>query len=437
MSQPKITYCLVDDTALTRNLDEIEAWVSKGLVVLVVPLYSERAYCNSEETSLTSVALSRLNVLKKDSSPIGTSARKAVKFLDRSTSSGSDLEHDPVILQGPDEQYAAWTEVEAHYENEAVKNAGMGDAVGGKVANAKEDKVTEPVQKTTVSTTTGTGNVLSQMLLEKLNFAKDPAATSPNSTPPLSPSSSGPQSSKTSPEVKSATMLKQDQAPVPPSLKPLLNPVVWYVHEKKSPAGEELIFLTNSADTMHLARDFGIPTKNIHQLRDALGQDENEVPRPVSSRDTSKRNSTAEPKTLFSYNDVESDEEEVVFKPRGSTNTRGMARGNPSGSLRSRGAPSQSPRTSFSTPQQTSQTQPKIPVNEIDPDSFDRGSFGRGSVPLVNTSNHVPSPYSNTRGPYRGSFVRAGGRGAGFNRGGFGPGIERGSTRGRGRLFVP
>ena len=32
--------CLVDDTILTRNIQEIETWVSQGLVVLVVPLYS-------------------------------------------------------------------------------------------------------------------------------------------------------------------------------------------------------------------------------------------------------------------------------------------------------------------------------------------------------------------------------------------------------------
>lgn len=37
--QPAIR-CLVDDTILTRNISEIEPWVSQGALILVVPLYS-------------------------------------------------------------------------------------------------------------------------------------------------------------------------------------------------------------------------------------------------------------------------------------------------------------------------------------------------------------------------------------------------------------
>ncbi|ETI28942.1 hypothetical protein G647_01394 [Cladophialophora carrionii CBS 160.54] len=424
MSKQNPIRCLVDDTALTRNLDEIEAWVSQGLIILVVPLYT----------------LSRLHILKKDSSPIGISARKAVKFLDRSTSSRGDLPHDPVILQGPDDQYPTWAAVEEHYLNESLKNAG----INVEPALPAIPPIPEKEAEMPLKGNAGAGNALSQLLLDKLNFAKDPGTTSPSSTPPLSPSSSGPQSSKTSPEVKSATMLNQDQTPVPPSLKPLLNPVVWYVNEKKSLPDESLIFLTNSADTMHLARDFGIPTKNIHQLRSALGMDENEPQTQESSKkDAAKTVLASEPKTLFSYNDVDSDEEEVVFKPRGRGSTRGAQLSRVTGagpvpgpgSVRGRGGNTRSPRTSFSTPSQTPASKPQIPVEEIDPDSFDRGSFARGSTPLVNTSNHVPNQFNSGRGAYRGNYFR-GGRGANFNRG-YGNGFERGATRGRGRLFVP
>ncbi|KIW98799.1 uncharacterized protein Z519_00462 [Cladophialophora bantiana CBS 173.52] len=423
MSKHTVIRCLVDDTALTRNLDEIEGWVSQGLIILVVPLYT----------------LSRLNVLKKDSSQIGLSARKAVKFLDRSTSSRGDLRHDPVILQGPDDQYPTWAEVEAHYTNESMKTAGMNEGeVSIPIMDNKQEKDSEIAFKVGA----GVAGPLSQVLLDKLNFAKEPATMSPGSTPPLSPSSSGPQSSKTSPEVKSATIISQDQTPVPPSLKTLLNPVVWYVHEKKTPANQSLVFLTNSADTMHLARDFDIPTKNIHQLRSALGVGENDTPTQENSKkDKSKRASTSEPKTLFSYDDVESDEEEVVFKPRGRGSTRGAqssrSAGAGTGTIRSgRGGNARSPRTSFSTPAQSAQNKPRIPVEEIDPDSFDRGSFARGSTPLVNTSNHVPPQFNSGRGAYRGSYGRGGGRGANFNRG-YSNGFERGAARGRGRLFVP
>ena len=361
-----------------------------------------------------------------------------MKFLDRSTSSRGDLAHDPVILQGPDDQYPSWAEVEEHYTNETLKNAGLEEEAATVVTiSRKQEKETEA--DLPLKNNGGAGNTLSQMLLDKLNFVKDPAATSPSSTPPLSPSSSGPVSSKTSPEVKSATMLNQDQTPVPPSLKPLLNPVVWYVHKKHSSADEDLIFLTNSADTMHLARDFGIPTKNIHQLRSTLGLAENEVQvQEPAKNEVSKRLSAPESKTLFSYDDVESDDEEVVFKPRGRGSTRGaqLSRGAVAGAVRGRTGTTRSPRNSFSTPTQPpAQGKPQIPVEEIDPDSFDRGSFARGSTPLINTSNHAPNQFNNGRAPMRGNYGR-GGRGATSTRG-FGNGFERGTTRGRGRLFVP
>lgn len=384
------------------------------------------------------VAIERLHLLKKDSSQIGANARKAVKFLDRYTSSRGDLPHDPIILQGPDEQYATWAEVEARYINENLKTAGMNEV---ETSLSSLDKKQEKDAELPLKGGTAAGGTLSQMLLDRLNFTKDPPATSPTSTPPLSPASSGPQSSKTSPEVKSAIMITHDQTPVPPSLKPLLNSVVWYVHEKNLPSDNGAIFLTNSADTMHLARDFGVPTKNIHQLRSALGLEETEVKESETpKREVLKRDSRSEPKTLFRYEDEDSEEEEVVFKPRGRGATRGApsARGSGAGSLRGKGGHARSPRLSFSSAQaQPAQVKPQIPVEEIDPDSFDRGSFGRGSTPLVNTSNYSHNQFNSGRGAgHRGNHGQGGGRGANNTRGS-GRGAERGSTRGRGRLFVP
>ena len=346
-------------------------------------------------------------------------------------------------MQGPDDQYTTWAEVEAHYLNENVKAPSVPEEEEASIAggDTKQERDAELPFKGNAAS----GGALSQMLLDKLNFAKVPAPTSPTSTPPLSPSSSGPQSSKTSPEVKSATMISHDQTPVPPSLKPLLNPVVWYMHEKKPDVDEGLVFLTNSADTMHLARDFGIPTKNIHQLRSSLGLGESEDKKPekpkkeVAKKEIVKKVPRSEPKTLFSYEDVDSDEEEVVFKPRGRGSARATqpVRGSAAGSTRSKGGHVRSPRTSFSTPAQPAQNKPQIPIEEIDPDSFDRGSFGRGSTPLVNTSNLPQNQFPHTRGPgYRGNYGHGGGRGANGARGS-GRGFERGSTRGRGRLFVP
>lgn len=422
MAGRKVFRCIVDDTALITNINEIESWVFKGAITLVVPLYT----------------LERLHILKKDASQLGVNARKAVKFLDRVTSGKHDLSIEPVILQGPEEQYATWAEVEEHYTDDTTVEDQNEEKQAGVKTNAKENSS----QKGTQSA----GGALSQMLLDKLNFAKVPELSSPNSTPPSSPVSSEPQSSKTSPEVKSAIMTVHDASPTPPALKPLINSVVWYIFEKASTTNAGILFLTNAADTANLMRTFGVTPKNIHQLRTAVGMEEIEAKNQGKfQRKHVTPPSTAvpevEPKPMFKYEDDESEDEVVVFKPRG-RGARGAttARGSPTSHNRHRHSLQKlSPNASSPAPQ-SMPSKPQIPTEEIDPDSFDRGSFARGSVPLVNTSNYLTnSPFHGFhRGPSsRGSYTSGGSSRGAFPRGGSSRGFDRGSVRGRGKLFVP
>ena len=385
--------------------------------------------------SLTFIALSRLHTLKKDASQIGMNARKAVKFLDRVSSGKDDTTSDPVIVQGPDEQYATWAEVEQHYTESTTTE----DHHEQKLQSHDAAEKAEERRKTVESA----GGALSQMLLNKLNFAKASDAKSPESTPSTSPSVSEPQSFKTSPEAKSTTLTVHDKSPTPPALKPLINSVVWYTYETKNARpGSDLLFLTNAADTAGLVRDFGVTPKTIHQLKTSIGMEEMDL----KNRDKyQKKHVTpppiavpeSEPKPLFKFEEEDSDDEIVVFKPRGGRGTRsnGSVRGSPSSHSRNKHSQGQLV-VSASTP--IDFNKPQIPVNEIDPDSFDRGSFAKGSVPLVNTGSHAHQPFANfTRGvPNRGGFVANGlPRGAYLR--GSSRGLERGSLRGRGRLFVP
>ena len=338
---------------------------------------------------------------------------------------------DPIILQESHEQYDTWAKVEAHYQEENIEP----EQKQIEQQPAKEQKADKDLASNRLS-----NGSLSQTLLDRLNFGPQPAA-SPGSTPPMSPSQSEPQSSQTSPEVKTAHMTTAERSPVPHALQALLNPVVWYIHEK-SGGQTNVFFLTNSADTQHLARDFKVPTKTIHQLRSALGADSLHPERNHQrQRSASSQPDTAEgePKTLFSYED-ESEEEEVVFQPKGrGTRAPASRRGGPHGSVRGRGS-IRSPRLSFSSISQTPANKPQIPIEEIDPNSFDRGSFGRGSVPLANTApvgNHTPNQFSGfPRGPSNRAGYTPAGPSRANHRGG-GRGMDRGSARGRGRLFVP
>ncbi|KAK5071418.1 hypothetical protein LTR24_010542 [Lithohypha guttulata] len=406
MSNQNTFHCIVDDTALITNLDEIEPWVQAGTVNLVVPLYT----------------LERLHLLKKDASQLGQSARKALKFLDQT----ADLSHSPVVIQGLEDQYTKWADVESHYAESIIRR------------DESENMV--PVED--VNTSNAAGEIVKEesspeKLLKDLSLSSDDFKTSPISTPPLSPVISEPQSNKTSPEVPSAKLAKHDATPVPPTLKSLINYVVWYTYEgQKGAADKNLIFLTNSADAAQIAKDFSVVPKTIHQLRASIST-EFEQPERMTSAQHKKKSSTralsfkdeAEPRTLFRYDEGSSEDEELVFKPRTKELSRpgSSGRGGPNNSVRSRGAV-HSPSNSVNA---ATAPKPQVPVEEIDPDSFDRGTFARGSTPLANVGNHY-GPFSNThnRGGQR-NFSSPMPRGGGGYRGN----TFRG--RGRGRLFVP
>lgn len=364
-------------------------------------------------------ALERLHLLKKDASQIGQNARKAVKFLDQVTST-PNLSHDPVIIQGPDDQYLNWSDVESRYVESVIQRDDP-ELAG---SSAPRELV-------------GPSDHEAEKLIRDLSLSSDDIKTSPVSTPPLSPSASDPQSTKTSPETQYATITKHEATPVPPTLKSLINFVVWYTYESNNKAQpKRSIFLTNSADAAQIAKDFGVKPKTIHQLRASIETEQpvkkdQQTPKKKKSgpRSMSFKND-AEPKTLFRYDEASSEEEEVVFQPRTRDPPRpgSSGRGAPnsnSNSFRGRGA-THSPSNSITV---STLPKPQVPVEEIDPDSFDRGTFARGSTPLANVGSSYGLPNHNAgRGGQRnssGSQQRGGFRGNGFR------------GRGRGRLFVP
>jgi hypothetical protein len=407
MTPRKVFRCVVDDTVLITNISEIKKWVLNGSITLTIPVYS--MICASFPlTLLTTTALERLALLKQDASQIGINARQTVEFLDRVTEGKDGLALSAISLQGPTEQYQKWSDVEKYVvaaENEVEKNTNEN----------------MPPENPKDGTQPGTMNVLSQMLLNKLNFAKEA-----DLTPPTSPSSSNDRSAKTSPEIQAA---KLDSVIVPHSLKPLVNAVVWQAKHAEKPVAETY-FISNSGDAASLMRSFGVNTKNVHQLRQAIGLEDQEAKN--QSKYFQKHPSpptTAiamdEPKAMFKYE--EESDEEVVFKPRGrgthsASNSPVMHAASPRPS-----SSHYSPRMAHSHPQ----VKPEIPTEEIDPDSFDRGSFGRANGQRLVLNDGV----SQHRAPFRGGFPPSG-PSRGYYRGS--PrGVDRSSMRGRGRLFVP
>ncbi|CAG8251847.1 unnamed protein product [Penicillium salamii] len=417
----KVFHCAVDETALSTNISEIKKWTTNGAIDLVVPLYT----------------LERLHALKRAGSQVAINAREAVRFLDRVTSGKDHIAADRVILQGPMEQYDRWEEAEKFFLPEFEEEPeAIDDLLNG-------DPATDPTELAdTGSDPKNESDDLSQMLLSKLNFKKDPEAASITSigTPSGPGSRTSSRSSRTSPECAqhNSNGTKNDKSKsksnhqrttsgsviptAPSSLRPLLSALLWRLH--KGPDAENstktCILITNDRGTQVWAQKFGIGVKNILQLRTAIQYEEREYKNRCKYVEKTQTQPQPEPKTLLSYEE-ESDEDELVFVPRG------RGKGPPRGSSRgaSRGGSRKTPPKPPPAPVEPTASV-DVPTQPIDPDSFSRSLGGAPKPPPADLS----TPSTAARGSPGASRRSSNGR-RGAARG------ARGSGRGRGKLWVP
>ncbi|KAJ6015920.1 hypothetical protein N7540_010511 [Penicillium herquei] len=431
-TERKVFHCAVDETALTTNISEIKKWTTNGAIDLIVPLYT----------------LERLHALKRAGSQVAINAREAVRFLDRVTSGKDHIAAERVTLQGPMEQYERWEDAEKFFlpefeeEPEAPNDADAAAAV----------EVAEPMieeQGTTGATRT---EDLSQMLLSKLNFKKEPEAPSINSVgSPSGPASrTSSRSSRTSPECAQhengsapksekfkpgheRTLSASTIPSAPVALRPLLRALLWRLHSGPDAenSAKSCILVSNDLATQAWAQKFGIGVKNILQLRTAIQYEEREYKnRCKYVEKTQTQTQTPEPKTLLSYEE-DSDEDELVFVPRGRGTGKVASRGaGARGGAARKAAAKATPKPPV--PAAVPQPEPKaieVPTQPIDPNSFSRSLGGGASkpAPTADTNNQQGPSRGNPGGPRRSN-----GRRGGNNRG-----AVRGNGRGRGKLWVP
>ncbi|KAL4930398.1 uncharacterized protein BDV17DRAFT_259545 [Aspergillus undulatus] len=412
----KVFHCAVDETALTTNISEIKKWATNGAITLIVPLYT----------------LERLHALKKAGSQVAINAREAVRFLDRATS-GKDNASERVILQGPMEQYEHWNEAEKFFLPEFEEEP---EAAGGPVTAdgpTPQDKREEDQRKNNSAT-----DDLSRMLLSKLNFKKDADTVSATSTgthsAPASPPSS--RSSRTSPECANNHATNGEDKDykkghrrtasgstvpiVPPVLRPLLSALLWRLHESPdaSNASKTPILISNDRPTQVWAQKFGIAVKNIHQLRTSIQYEEREYKNRCKY--VEKTQTTTEPKPMLSYEE-ESDEDELVFVPRG--RGKGAAKGGGSRGVNNRKA--STPAKPAAAPLESTI---EIPTQPIDPNSFSRSL---GVAPKQQATVDLSTQAGASRG------IAGASRNNGNGRRGAARGLSRGGSRGRGKLWVP
>ncbi|KAJ5869066.1 hypothetical protein N7455_004007 [Penicillium solitum] len=425
----KVFRCAVDETALSTNISEIKKWTTNGAIDLVVPLYT----------------LERLHALKRAGSQVAINAREAVRFLDRVTSGKDHIATDRVVLQGPMEQYERWEEAEKFFLPEFEEEPEVVD-------EALDNK--EPVAESSAKDdlTKNESDDLSQMLLSKLNFKKDPEAVSITSvgTPSGPGSRTSSRSSRTSPECaqhessngtarnnktksKASTHQRTISGSViptaPPALRPLLSALLWRLHTGPDAenSAKTCILISNDRATQVWAQKFGIGVKNILQLRTAIQYEEREYKNRCKYVEKTQTQ-PAEPKTLLSYEE-ESDEDELVFVPRG------RGKGNPRGASRGGGQRKAAPKTAAKAapPPVEPPVTVEVPTKPIDPDSFSR-SLGGATKPQtvdLSTQQAAAGATGASRGNAGASRRSSNGRRGGSSRG------ARGNGRGRGKLWVP
>ncbi|PVH95874.1 hypothetical protein DM02DRAFT_485095, partial [Periconia macrospinosa] len=419
----KVFNCIVDDTALIAGAkkstrDGIRKWISQDAIRLFVPLHT----------------LTQLNHLKNGDERINIDSRDALKWLDDITSNPTI--DDQVQLEGVDEAYYTWEEVEQFLLPETLLSMEESES------EDDDDYVEDLESSFNAMDVSDETSVSSTHSLEKST------ETPLGKTIPLS--HYNPQ--KNGNQVKSAACAKfpsqhinrgsgehhrgqkSPKNSVPVHLRPFFNHIMWRINKETNPGAalESFILLTNDPSKQMIAQKFGIRAKRLEQLRDAVAREDREYKNhlAMSKMESEARanNLNAETKASerpkSSHSSVSKsvadseDEEEVILKraPRGPaqqtkgqrvfdpddfgrTNQHQSPRGNRGGHAagRGRGSPRGGPsprggRGTFSPrgayvppgPSFRPTTAARVDPNRpIDPDSFARpparGSAVRGA----------------------------------------------------------
>ncbi|KAF2192278.1 hypothetical protein K469DRAFT_554255 [Zopfia rhizophila CBS 207.26] len=323
----KVFNCIVDDTALIAGVkkstrDGIRKWVSHGAIRLFVPLHT----------------LTQLDCLKKGSERINSDAREAIKWLDDITSMPDVEMSGRVQLEGVDETYPTWEQVEKFLLPQTLLS--MEDS------ESEDEEYNEDLESSfnPLDASDETSMSSTHSVEERPTTPQSPRSAFSAGSAKLN--SSSPYNEKAAAFMmdspnrtarNSAEFPREEKSPqssVPVYLQPLFNHILWTIHQEPNAdaALESFILLTNDSTKQMIAQRFGIRAKRLEQLRDAVGREdreyknrltlyklENEEPKPRTMAEKTKIVPTAADRPKSSdYKGMEanSDDEDVVLLKR-------------------------------------------------------------------------------------------------------------------------
>ncbi|KAF1949912.1 hypothetical protein CC80DRAFT_520248 [Byssothecium circinans] len=310
----KVFNCIVDDTALIAGAkkstrDGIRKWISQDAIHLFVPLHT----------------LTQLNRLKNGDERINIDSRDALKWLDDITSMPAI--DGRVQLEGVDEAYNTWTEVEQFLLPETLLS--MEDS------ESDDDDYAEDLESS--FNALDVSDETSMSSTHSLEPSPKASRTSRASMPQkrtIVHSQSPDRTARNSGELSRSG--KSPRSAVPTYLRPLFNHILWRIHRESNPdaALESFILLTNDPNKQAIAQKFGIRAKRLEQLRDAVAREDREYKNHLAMfkmetealKDAHKEKAAERPKSSHSNVSkpaVDSDDEdEIILKraPRGPAN---------------------------------------------------------------------------------------------------------------------
>lgn len=233
-----------------------------------------------------------------------------------------------VALQGADETYERWAEVErfvvprtlfSEYDHELEQDT-ESNTLSRESTSKPLDVEVAPKDSLSSVASNSTGS-MSPSSLKSVRSSLSPVSppTSPAKTVPT------PQQNMTS-TAASGSRPQSTGSSVPPQLQPLFNYILWRIHQETDPiaALESFIFLCNDHSKVHCAKGFDIKTKRLEQLREAVGREDRDfknrmalLNRENQNLNPAATNQAAEQELEKDESEQEDsdDEERVVFKP--------------------------------------------------------------------------------------------------------------------------
>ena len=297
-------------------------------------------------------ALTQLDRYKNGSDKLSAEAREAIRWLDDITSTPSSKDAGMVELQGVDEAYNTWAEVEQFLLPETLLSMESDDV--SSVAESLDKNLSIKEEEEAMSSTD----------------SLDACSQSPSSRRSTN-SSSAPDFSLASPkkwkqsqsgaEVVNGSDTPVQHSHIPVSLQPLFNHILWRIHADPR-AGlsmpDSYILLTNDPMKQNVAHKFGIRAKRLEQLRDIVAREERDYKNRLLVLRKEATLSESELARQKGKITVDEDDEVVVFRPRQSKQ------------------PQQAQQAQKAQQQQPAQKGPPTGPKVFDPNAFGRAATG-------------------------------------------------------------